>query len=448
MASESGKLAGKTEWAGRRRPATRRAGFSATSPVQLAREALDGYLLRPGNKLIYDFMMPGATAGEWVGFGGWFAAGPGVEVILEYEYPYALTRYGPPDWNKAGTLLDGPMPETSARLTFTAESDSVVTTYGMLAGGVEHDYLATAKPALRRNMYMFAPEANFYDPGRPGHVLVSGDGLTRVTGSEVALKSCNRCGRYLPVNLADERAHLSYSNHCVAEHRRPCRHAGFGRIVDRDSGDTAELEYGFQLECRFCKKFEVNAAHNPQRTAGQMKEDAARRRHFELLLEYLYGGSPQLRYKNETGRDLASDVFRRFGGRCFKCGAALASDREMHLDHTRPLALLWPLDETATALCATHNSEKRDRAPSDYYTGEELRRLSAITGVPLGQLADPSPNMEAVALLGRNLDWFHEEFLKLPTLQQVREGKLTADLVVKALRKVLARCPGGAPYRI
>jgi hypothetical protein len=168
----------------------------------------------------------------------------------------------------------------------------------------------------------------------------------------------------------------------------------------------------------------------------------------KLLLEYLYGGSPQLRYKNETGRDLAADIFERFDGRCFKCGAAFATEKEMHLDHTRSLALLWPLDETATALCVTHNSEKRDRPPAEYYTSEELQRLSEITGVSLEELRDPSPNMEAIALLGENLDWFHRNFLILPALQQEREGKLPADLVVKALRKVLARCPGGPPYRI
>jgi hypothetical protein len=448
VAAESGKLAGKTEWAGRRRPATRRAGFSATSPVQLAHEVLDGYQLRPGDKLIYVFTLPSADTGEWAGFGGWFSAGPGIEVRLEFAGPHVLTSYAPPSWNKVGTLLEGPMEEAFATLIFTATSQDLVTTYSMLAGGVKHDYLAGAKPALRRNMYTFAPEANFYDPERPGHVLVSDEGLARVTGSEIVLKSCNRCGRFLPVNLANERDHLSFSSHCVAAHRRPCRHTGFGRIYDRDTSGLTELEYGFQLECRFCKKFEVNAAHNPQRTAGQMKEDAARRRHFELLLEHLYGGSPQLHYKNETGRDLALDVFHRFDGRCFKCGTAFASDREMNLDHTRPLALLWPLDETATALCATHNSEKRDRAPADYYTAEELQRLSIITGIPIEQLQDPSPNMEAVALLGQNLDWFANEFLTLPSLQQDRDGKLTADLVVKALRKVLARCPGGPPYRI
>jgi len=250
------------------------------------------------------------------------------------------------------------------------------------------------------------------------------------------------------VNLPGERDHLSFSNHCVAAHRRPCRHAGFGRIPSADGGGVTLLEYGFQLECRFCKKFEVNAAHNPQRTASQMKEDGTRRRHFELLLEHLYQGTPQLRYKNETGRDLAADVYARFGGRCFKCGVRLASERDMHLDHTRPLALLWPLDSTATALCATHNTDKRDRPPSEYYTPDELLALSGITGIPLADLEDPSPNVEAIDLLGENLDWFFEHFLQLPDLQRVRDGKRTADLVVKALEKVLSRYPGGPPFAL
>jgi hypothetical protein len=448
VVAEGGKLAGKTEWAGRRRPATRRAGFSATSPVQLAYEALDGYQLSAGDRLVYNFLMPSAAAGQWIGFGGWFTAERGVVVELELDHPHIMTSYPLPNWNKVGTLLRGPLPGTTARLTFTAKTNSVVTTYGMLAGGVKHNYLATAKPALRRNMWSFAPEANFYDPDRPGKVLVFDEDLARVHGQNLVLKSCNRCGRFLPVNIADERDHLSYSNHCVAAHRRPCSHTGFGKIIDRAAGNVTQLEYGFQLECRFCKKFEVNAAHNPQRTASQMKEDAARRRHFELLLDHLYGGSPQLRYKNETDRDLAADIFQRFDGRCFKCGTPFACEKEMHLDHTRPLALLWPLDGTATALCVTHNSEKRDRAPAEYYTTDELQRLADITGVPLDELRDPSPNMEAIALLGQNLDWFHHKFLTLPALQQVRDGKLTADLVVKALRKVLDRVPGEPPYRV
>ena len=298
-------------------------------------------------------------------------------------------------------------------------------------------------------MWTFAPEANFYDPKAQGTLSMT-KGIQRDAAvAEMHLKSCNRCGRLLPINVLDEQFHLSFSNHCVAAHRRPCRHAGFGRIPDTTNKRVVQLEYGFQLECRYCKKFEVNAAHNPQRTAAQMKEDGARRRAFELLLERLYEGTPQLRYRSQTGgRELADDIWKRFGGRCFKCGTALATARDMALDHTRPLALLWPLDGSATSLCPTHNSEKRDRPPSQFYTEDELRRLAGITGVSLAELKDPSPNREALDLLGRRLEWFFDDFLQDPELAKTRDGKRAADLLVKALQKALHRYPGGAPYEL
>lgn len=120
-----------------------------------------------------------------------------------------------------------------------------------------------------------------------------------------------------------------------------------------------QLEYGYQLECRFCKKYEVNAAHNPQRTAAQMKEDGARRRAFELLLTAIFDKSPQLMYREKfNGRELTDDIWLKFGKKCFNCSTELESPKDMHLDHTRPLALLWPLDETATCLCGSCNSQK------------------------------------------------------------------------------------------
>lgn len=446
--AESGKLAGKTEWAERRRPMTRTAGYKAKAPVRVDSEALDGYLLRPGQSLTLVFSVPESYEDEWAGFGGWFATDEGIEVQLDFGGKAVLTGYEPPSWNKVGTQLQGEHEAYDAILTFTAVRRGVVTIYDMLAGGIQHDYIDETmenKPEVLTNQWSIAPEANFYDPARPGYVTVEDAGLRRVHGHEILLKSCNRCGRFLPINAPHERDSLSFSNH----HSTPtCNHATFGRIAVADSDEVVAFRYGFQMECRFCKKFEVNLALNPQRTAGQMKEDGARRRHFELLLEHLYGGSPQLRYKTETGRDLASVIYDRFGGRCFKCGTALANEKAMHLDHTRPLAMLWPLDETATALCSTHNSEKRDRAPAEFYTADELERLADVTGVPLVDLEDPSPNVEAIDLLGERLDWFYDEFLQLPQLQNVRDGKLTADLVVKALGRALARYPGGAPFHL
>lgn len=448
--SSTGKQAGKTEWAGRRRPMTRRAGFNAAAPVQLQVAESDWIELRRGEVCEIEFVVPPTLNEQWSGFGGWMRLDGGFDVVLTSPVKSVLTEYRSPSWNKFGSLVlaDGRDPGYVATLRITATTGGLISLFGLNAGVIEHTYLTSSRAALRSNMWAFAPEANFYDSENLGEVNIMTTRSRQGQGELIDLKSCNRCGRFLPVNLSNERDHLSFSSHCVAPHRRPCRHAGFGRIQLADGRGTVQLEYGFQLECRFCKKFEVNAAHNPQRTSGQMKEDAARRRHFELLLEHLYQGTPQLRYKNETGRDLAADTYAKFGGRCFKCGARLASEREMHLDHTRPLALLWPLDSTATALCETHNTGKRDRPPSEFYTPDELLALSQITGIPLADLEDPSPNVEAIDLLGENLDWFFDEFLQLPELQKVRDGKLTADLVVKALEKVLARYPGGSPFRL
>lgn len=111
----------------------------------------------------------------------------------------------------------------------------------------------------------------------------------------------------------------------------------------------------------------------------------------------------------------------------------------MHLDHTRPLALLWPLDATATALCGSCNSAKRDRAPPDFYSPEKRVALARIAGIPLEDLNNPHPNDEALGRLLGKLDWFFGEFLLRDEMTKERDGKVAGELVVKALQKVLAR---------
>ena len=159
---------------------------------------------------------------------------------------------------------------------------------------------------------------------------------------------------------------------------------------------------------------------------------------FELLLAWLNGGkSDQLSFRDShQGEELADYIWKKFSGSCFNCKKKLGSQRAMHLDHTRPLALLWPLDETATCLCGECNSAKRDRSPADFYTGDQLTSLSKITGIPLRELLTPGPNEHALDELEIKVAWLKSEFLKRPELQKTRDGKLTADLVVKAIRKV------------
>lgn len=440
-----GKLPGKTLYAGRRRAMTRTSGFKVhkdTTGGEFRRHHEKRIPLQPGEAVTVTFSIAGHAKGDLIGYGVWFWHTAGITYTLQGgSDKRTLTEYGDASWNKAGSMW--PAQDASpveVTLTLTAMAKGSVALYAPMCGRVQHKHLDDARPELMWNMHQFAPEALFISEEGAGDVTIEATEAASSTDQPLILKSCNRCGRYLPVNVPVERDQLSFSNHCVADHRRPCKHATFGRLRNvEDTREVLQLDYGYQLECRFCKKFEVNAAHNPQRTSAQMKEDGARRRAFELLLAELYGGTPQLRYRHEKGTELADDVWKRFGCACFNCGAKLPTPRDMHLDHTRPLALLWPLDGTATALCGPCNSEKRDRAPSDFYTPVKLAALAKITGIPPDDLANTHPNEEALGLLLRHLDWFFGEFLLREEMTKERDGKVAGELVVKALQKVLAR---------
>jgi hypothetical protein len=114
----------------------------------------------------------------------------------------------------------------------------------------------------------------------------------------------------------------------------------------------------------------------------------------------------------------------------------------MNLDHTRPLALLWPLDETATALCGGCNSSKRDRYPADFYKEPgKLEALSRLTGIPLAELENPEPNRVAIGMLSDRLDWFFGDFLQRAEHVRERDGKIAGELIVKALQKAINAAP-------
>jgi hypothetical protein len=53
--------------------------------------------------------------------------------------------------------------------------------------------------------------------------------------------------------------------------------------------------------------------------------------------------------------------------------------------------------------------------------------------------------MVVINLLIGRVDWFFDEFLTTEDMVKERDGKITGELVVKALQKVLERCPTGAP---
>ena len=73
-----------------------------------------------------------------------------------------------------------------------------------------------------------------------------------------------------------------------------------------------DVRHSFLRHGWYCKKYEVNAAHNPQRTSAQMKEDGTRRRAIELLLTELYEHSSQMDYRHNVGSELTNDIWEKF----------------------------------------------------------------------------------------------------------------------------------------
>ena len=281
--------------------------------------------------------------------------------------------------------------------------------------------------------------------------LISGQQFTQ--GKRIVAKSCNRCGRYLPINIDDELKTLSFSLHC--KKRAPCVHSAFRAYTIQNLADLTPQDlqglkiidnkvisyYGHQLECKACKKFFVNAPLNPQRNAQQFKEDGLRRRAIEVLVNKLLNKNLiHFEFERRTKKEFSRYIWKKFDKRCFKCGPD--SDpialEDMALDHTMPLAYLYRLDETATCLCSSHNSQKSDHFPVDYYSEEELVRLSQITGIPLEQLHKKEVNQQVLKLLVKNVVWFYDDFLMDPDYQKVRDGIRTADKINDSLKRVIS----------
>jgi len=285
---------------------------------------------------------------------------------------------------------------------------------------------------------------------------VSGSISSVVPGEQIVLKACNRCARLLPIDIRNEQNSLGFSNHCVQ--RAPCQHGAFSRFtVQEETKVDPELEgkvsrnpasltvvsyYGFQLECRACKKFKVNAPLNPMRNATQHREDGLRRRAFEQLVGYLLQRDwIFFTFRRKYGREFDEFILSKFDHRCFACGKALPTTNDMNMDHTLPLNYLWPLDDTATCLCDTCNSQKNDQFPFEFVRYQQEGRLEAlakITGLDPGVLSSRRKviNMAAVDRLRQEIVWFFDTFLMDPEYQKVRQGKKAADLIVASLTRI------------
>jgi hypothetical protein len=234
-----------------------------------------------------------------------------------------------------------------------------------------------------------------------------GASISDKPGKTIQLKKCAYCQRLLPLDPSRPSA-LAFHKH----NAKKTRH---------------------QNECRSCKKWRINNEFNPKRTTDQLHESSVITRERKIFLR-----EPEIleRVKDRNGAGLKSIIWERFGRKCFRCRKALALD-EVQLDHTRPLAYLWPIDEHATCLCADCNNFKRERFPVDIYTEPDLHRLSGITGLPYPELVRKEVNRPELRRILSNmvrfaLEWDPRTFNA--TARKVKELLPEVDLF-EALRK-------------
>lgn len=360
----------------------------------------------------------------------------------------------PLTWGRIGVVakveLGGPTGTlTDLECIVTIETAGPVSAFGLMMGPVTQEHLVEhdVEEAFWTKTGIYLPEILYRDPTVDATAMQLTVGEDGGQGQAIVCKSCNRCARFLPVNIEHERKTLSFSNHCVS--RAPCTHVSFSTYRVTKGGplivgnqtflQTVTAHYGHQLECITCKKFFVNLPLNPMRDSTQHREDALRRRALEVLVSELLGKDwVYHEHRLATGSEFDVAIWEKFEKTCFKCGKELASPNAMDLDHTLPLAYLWPLDSTATCLCPTCNSSKSDKFPVDFYTADELAKLAGITNLSLETLKSRPINADAVKLLFKRIDWFFDEFLLDADYQKVREGKKAADLIVHAIHNVLS----------
>jgi hypothetical protein len=270
-------------------------------------------------------------------------------------------------WNRIGVAVRAPgATEVQVDVQWTGPVD--ISIWGLSAGPLElPPALISAEVDLAElNQTHLAPETFYLVQDVAVGMDLAEDESTAIAeedGAEITLKKCSYCGRMLPVDPA-RLGTLAFHKH----NAKRTKH---------------------QNECRACKKWRINDDFNPKRTVDQLHESSVITRERQLFLR-----EPQRLqyYKQRTGAGLKSQVWNRFGRKCFYCGRPLKL-AEVQLDHTRPLAYLWPIDEHATCLCPEHNNQKQDKFPVDFYSDIQLRELSRITGLPYEQLAAKELNM-------------------------------------------------------
>ncbi|MCP2264641.1 hypothetical protein APR03_001979 [Promicromonospora thailandica] len=327
-----------------------------------------------------------------------------VTLAVDGEWVQTDVQLGGNHWNRFGVALEAvTADEVIVELAWHGDVD--VSLWGLAAGPLElPDALVDDVPVSELNKTHLAPET-FYlvQDVALGLDLDEEEStiFTEVPGETVTLKKCSYCQRMLPVD-SDRLGTLAFHKH----NAKPTKH---------------------QNECRACKKWRINDSFNPLRTTDQLHESSLITRERRLFLR-----DPERlqQYKKREGAGLKSQIWERFGRQCFYCGKRLELT-EVQLDHTRPLAYLWPIDEFATCLCAVHNNQKTDKFPVDFYNDHQLRELSQITGLPYTELTAKAVNQDELERIRLDIVTFAREWEPrtfAATARKVRELMPHVDL--------------------
>lgn len=270
-------------------------------------------------------------------------------------------------WGIHGFFLATDTPVGKVRLRLTGPSLSAELLIWGYAAGTFRDLV----PAVEKDIRANDPKVNeerlaqilalirkqrfkYFETAYLAHAPNTLTGMAQAAPSKevVTCKYCSLCERLLPV--------VSFHSHSM-------------------------FSSGYQLECKACKNCNINMKLNYKRTKQQLLESSLIRRE----LEYLAQENVFIR----EHPDFIRGLYDKFENKCFNCGAEVTRTTG-HVDHTRPLVALWPLDEHASILCTICNNEKHDKFPIEFYRDAAKRRaLSAITGLPLADLEAKRMNM-------------------------------------------------------
>lgn len=337
-----------------------------------------------GNKpttIAFRLDLSAATDGL-AGWGGYFAANKSSSLewrISQNGRVLGEGNIGLDDrWSRFGALVDEVFPGW-AELTLTIPESVSIDIWG-LAADAAAESVGDKAVNLREADDALFPETIYLESESAIEIEFDPDESDKYTigdGRSITLKKCSYCGRLLPID-PNRLGALAFHKH----NAKKTKH---------------------QNECRACKKWKINDHFNPIRTADQHHESSTITRERKILLR-----EPERlqEMKDRYGEGLRSKIWKKFDKKCFRCIDKSVELKEFQLDHTRPLAYLWPIDEYATCLCAECNNEKKEKFPIDFYTEEQLIRLSEITGLELHKLKQKCVNQIELARILTDLENF------------------------------------------